>query len=193
MSGLVAESDPYGVDLALNGSGDLVVWPNGALGTIEGPTNCVQALTDRLKTPVGSLPMDPNYGTGFQAEVGKNTNPTVTEARAQQDMSRIVESDKRFLAVKEIKAAEVRDEPNTTAVSATLILVTGQEVKIANILTASIEDLIDPEAVTLGSIEQINALEDQSFFAPEPEAQELKEAATIQETQEDLTLPVYQR
>lgn len=192
MSGLVAESDPYGVDLALNGSGDLVVWPNGALGTIEGPTNCVQALTDRLKTPVGSLPMDPNYGTGFQEEIGKNTNPVVTEARAQQAMSRIVESDKRFLAVKEIKASEVKGAPTTTAVSATLILVTGQEVKIADILTASIEDLIDPEAVTLGSIEQINALEDQSFFAREPEAEELKEAATIEETVEDLTKPIYQ-
>jgi phage baseplate assembly protein W len=190
---LQAESEPLGRDVVLSGDGDLVVWPSGSLGSIEGPPNCVQALTDRLKTPVGSLPMDPNYGTGFQAEVGQNVNPTVTEARAQQVMSRIVESDKRFLAVKEIKATEVHDEPNTTAVSATLILVTGQEVKIANILTASIEDLIDPEAVTLGSIEQINALEDQSFFAPEPEAQELKEAATIQETQEDLTLPVYQR
>jgi hypothetical protein len=136
--------------------------------------------------------MDPNYGTGFQEEIGKNTNPVVTEARAQQVMSRIVESDKRFLAVKEIKASEVNGAPTTTAVSATLILVTGQEVKIADILTASIEDLIDPEAVTLGSIEQINALEDQSFFAREPEAEELKEAATIEETVEDLTKPIYQ-
>lgn len=191
--GLQAESEPLGRDVVLSGDGDLVVWPNGSLGSIEGPDNCVQALTDRLKTPVGSLPMDPNYGTGFQAEIGQHVNPTVTEARAQQVMSRIVESDKRFLAVKEIRAVEPQHENNTTAVSATLVLVTGQEVKIANILTASIEDLIDPESVTLGSIEQINALEDQSFFAPEPEAQELKEAATIQETQEDLTLPVYQR
>jgi phage baseplate assembly protein W len=191
--GLQAENDPYGVDLSISGLGDLVVTPSGALGSIGGPENCVQALTDRLKTPVGSLPMDTNYGTGFQAEVGKNTNPVVTEARAQQVMSRIVESDKRFLAVKEIKANEVNGSPTTTAVSATLILVTGQQIKIADILTASIEDLIDPEAVTLGSIEQINALEDQSFLAPEPEAQELKEAATIQEIQEDLTLPVYQR
>jgi phage baseplate assembly protein W len=189
---VVSEPNPYGVDLVLDGEGDLVVWPNGALGTIEGALNCVQALTDRLKTPVGSLPMDPNYGTGFQEEVGKNTNPVVTEARAQQVMSRIVESDKRFLAVKEIKASEVQGSPTTTAVSATLILVTGQQVEIADILTASIEDLIDPEAVTLGSIEQINALEDQSFFAREPEAEELKEAATIEETVEDLTKPIYQ-
>lgn len=190
--GLQAESDPYGVDLVLNGSGDLVVWPNGSLGSIGGPENCVQALIDRLKTPVGSLPMDSNYGTSFQAEIGKNINPVVLEARAQQSMNRVVESDKRFLAVKEIRALEPRDEANTATISATLILVTGQEVKIANILTASIEDLIDPESVTLGSIEQITALEDQSFFASEPEAQELKEAATIQETQEDLTLPIYQ-
>src|ERR1700686_2580290 len=185
---LQAQTGPYGVDLVLDGTGDLVAWPSGALGSIEGPPNCVQALTNRLKTPVGSLPMDPNYGTGFQAEIGRNVNLAVTEAKAQQAMSRIVESDPRFLAVKEIRAQEVEHHPNSTAVSATVVLATGQQVKIADIMTASIEDLIDPEAVTLGSIEQINALEDQAFLAPEPEAQELKEAAAIQETQEDLTL-----
>jgi phage baseplate assembly protein W len=60
----------WGTDLLLQ-EGDFVVSPTGDLSTIQYLENLKQAISDRLRTELGALPYDTNYGLNLDLLIGQ--------------------------------------------------------------------------------------------------------------------------
>jgi phage baseplate assembly protein W len=65
-----APQDPYGTDLALTAQGDLTASGQGDLALVSGIANALAALERRVQTPVGSLVLDPTYGSRVPDAIG---------------------------------------------------------------------------------------------------------------------------
>lgn len=75
-------SQDTGVDLGLDYDGDTAdAQSDGAdLGTVEGLENLYQAIQNRLLTPIGTLPLHPEYGSTLHSFIGTNNNPIIETA-----------------------------------------------------------------------------------------------------------------
>ena len=56
-----------GADIALTSEGDIAVLPSGDVKVVTGTANLIQAAILKIRTPIGSLIQNPNYGLGILA------------------------------------------------------------------------------------------------------------------------------
>lgn len=177
-------TDRYGTDLALDpATGDLVVWPNGALGTVSDTDNCIQALKLRILAMEGDLPLHPSYGSRFQQLVGIKRNPDRLRAEANLLLREILEEDARFLSAKDLRVIDL--PPNTAAIQFALALAGGERLQVADLVGGRIDEIVAPEFAD--SLEAIALAEDLDFITQD-EA-ELAELADYNAAQELLAPP----
>lgn len=149
----MAVADPYGIDIALTDDGDVVVTPAGQVGLIGGPANCIQAVTGRVRTIVGELPLHPEYGSAFPTHkfIGRkllDTLPIETEAR--RELNILLAEDPRFIAANGVQAIQDPNQPQTVQVKAALVLVGGQVVRIADLAAPRVDEISDPTINDVG-------------------------------------------
>lgn len=183
-------TNPYGVDLAIDpNTGDLVAWPNGALGVREGPDNAVQAMLLWIKTMPGEVPLHPEVGSSFnQGVIGDKFNIVGIEGLARAEFKNILAQDARFLSVGGLRVTQVDSKFGPQAhVSATLYLTGGEQVEVLDLAqgvfsTISEQDDLDPSPV--------DPLDDPSFFFDDLDADDLADTDTAASAVEDLDLGI---
>lgn len=174
--------DIYGTDIAIDpATGDVIVGPDGALGTITGPDNCVQALKLRMATWPGELTEDPSYGSDFQRIVGKKYDPTVLAAEARTQLNDIAGTDARFLAV-DSTTATVDGQPTAVKVGVTLSLSGGEKIVVADLTDTDFDATVALADVSLDELLADDGATDEgdSFIAQDQaEADDLRDAANL--------------
>lgn len=182
-------TNPYGVDLAIDpNTGDLIGWPNGALGVQEGPANAVQAMLLWIKTTPGEVPLHPDFGSSFQRSIGGKFNVVGIEGTARAEFKNILAQDARFLAVGGVAVRQIDTHFGPQAhVSATLYLTGGEKVEVLDLAQGVFSTTI--EATDLDP-SPVDPLDDPSFFTDDLDADDLADVDTVASAVEDLDLGV---
>ena len=175
-------TDPYGVDLRLSDDGDLVVDRTGALTAITGTENCAQALVLRARTYPGELPLQQDFGSGLEAALigQKSLDPELAQARANVELRAIVESDRRFLAARNIEARDVTPDGTKLAVRLTLVLANGEQLQVSDLADVRTDEVTEaPTADSTLDSEDLDAIADFSFLGDDDVAADVDELAQI--------------
>lgn len=172
--------DPYGIDIALDAYGDVVVWPNGALGTVTGPDTCVQALRVRMLTLPGELTLHPEYGSTFPALVGRKLDVDVLATEASNEVRRVVQADSRFLAGQNVEAHSVDGMPTAARVALEVVLAGGERIIVEDLAEPGIDSPVEVDDVDLDDVD-LDALSDGDEFIAqdEDEADDLRDAVLL--------------
>lgn len=176
-------ADPYGIDLLLSDDGDLVVSPSGDITTITGAMNCAQTVVQRLRTRPGELPLHLDWGSTLDAIVGtKALDETIAAAYAANEARALIDSDRRFLAVRDVQAQTAEGDVTRVAVRITLALALGEEVTVGDVATPRLDEVLVDDASTLADFDSsgdaalLDGLEDAAeAYDPEDETPELEE------------------
>lgn len=179
-------TNPYGVDLAIDpNTGDLVVWPNGALATMEGPNNAVQAVLLWIKSSPGEVVLHPDFGSSFNDSlVGAKLNIPALDGLARAEFKNILAQDSRFLAISNVEVSQVPGEYGPQAhVAATLHLTTGETFEVLDYGQGVFSTISEPDELDESPVD---ALDDPEFFADELDEDDLADADTIASAVEDL-------
>lgn len=138
----MADQDPYGVDVRLTDTGDLAVTRAGDLTAISGPTNCVQAMTLRMRSVPGDLPLHPDYGNDLGSLVGgKSLDTGLIAGRANSLLRDALQSDRRFLAAKDITVAALDDTGQKVGVGLTLQLAGGEQISLLDLADVRLDEI----------------------------------------------------
>ena len=170
--------DPYGIDLAIDATGDVIVTPSGAIATIDGPQNCVQALVARMLTAPGELTLHPETGSTFKEIVGSKFSLPVIQGAAASEVRQIIAEDTRFLAGQNIEALPVDGQPTAARVALELVLSAGDKLVVTDLAGPGVEVVESP---TIDQLDELGdgdtAYEDFDFLAEdEAELAELRDA-----------------
>jgi hypothetical protein len=138
--------DPYGIDLAIDATGDVIVTPSGAIATVDGPQNCVQALVARMLTGPGELTQHPEYGSTFKELVGSKFSLPIIQGAAANEVRQIVDEDPRFLAGQNITAEPIAGAPTSARVSLELLLTGGDSLVVTDLAGPGVEVTDTPTA-----------------------------------------------
>lgn len=113
-------TDPliYGIDIQIDSQGNLHA-SNGDLATVSGLNNISQAIYNRLKTPINSVVMHPEYGSVLSLFIGLG-NSTKNAFIAQANVTQTLISDPR-IASADVSQASVNGDILTIDVTTTLI------------------------------------------------------------------------
>ena len=187
--GVAEFPDPYGIDLRLSDQGDLVVAPNGALTSIDGPENCAQALAMRIRTYPGELPLALDYGSHLASKlVGQKAgDPDLARSVANVELRALIEADPRFLSARDIQARDVTDDGTRLAVSLLLRLAGGEQLAVGDLADVRLDEIsaasvIDP---TLDD-DALDAVDDLAFLTDDSDdLDELPDLAAFLETDDD--------
>jgi phage baseplate assembly protein W len=181
--------DPYGVDLAIDPSGDLRVTASGSLGMVAGPDNCAQAVFLRLKTSVGELALHPNYGSQMDDLVGSKQNPAGLLAAMNSDLRSIVSDDPRFVTAKiiQVQAPAVSGQVGSTQLGVQAQLFGGERVTLENTSDPSPSDvtLPTPSDPSLDPTLTWDPTSEREFFADGSELDTLNNLNTVQSMIDD--------
>jgi hypothetical protein len=131
----VAVLDPYGADLQISDAGDLVVTPTGDLALISGPLNCGQALTLRLRTAAGELPLHPDYGSDLDRRLiaSRTSDDELALTSARVLLSKIVRADSRFLAVRDLSTTRLNASGTQLAIACKLALAARDSIAVTSL------------------------------------------------------------
>ena len=99
----------YGTDLWVTSDGDLLVFPSGDLGTIEGLDNLDQAITNLLNTPYGWLFESENYGSVLEKYWGKPNTPQ-TRLACAKEIQETLSQDPRISKIIKITTRKVEQD-----------------------------------------------------------------------------------
>lgn len=110
----IEELDPYGTDLALSPSGDLIVNSAGSLSATGGVNVLAQAIWLRSLTTPGELVLHPDFG--LEHPIGSKMNPAALGAVVSSELAAIPSHDPRFQSV-ELKNVETPVLGDTDAVA----------------------------------------------------------------------------
>lgn len=137
-------TDAYGIDLRLSSDGDLMVSRTGDLLTVQGPENVAHALTLRMRTYPGELPLHDEYGSALLSKVigAKSSDDAILASQARIEVQRILESDRRFLAARDVTALVDPDDPTIATVSLTLELAGGDTLLVGDLTRPRIDQVI---------------------------------------------------
>lgn len=185
-------TDPYGVDLAIDGTGDLRVTHSGALGAVAGADCVSQAVLLRLRTSRGEITLHPAYGSTLPTHfVGSHRPLGAMVTELNSELLELIETDGRFLTAR----VAYSNQPATTGGSPTSSLLGVQATLIAG-ERLSVVDITDPETsavVTtdpgLDPLLTLDPLEQQAFFADEPELDTLSDLNLVNSLVGDVTGP----
>lgn len=177
--------DPHGVDLAISATGDLVVNASGALTAVSGPYNCAQALSVRMRTAPGELPLHPAYGSNVAAMfVGAPMNVAALVLQMNADLQQMLAEDVRFRTAKVTSwaAPASAQYPSGVQVAVTAVLAGGEQVSLENVTEPSPSDVTVPQPITPGIDPTLtyDPMAQAEFFASEPEFDQLLDLNTLQ-------------
>lgn len=94
-------SDIY-LDLGSEGTGEFNTDISGDLSIVQGEECLVQDLSHRLRTPIGTLPHHPDYGSMFSTLIGSKKDTNWRE-KCLVELSRVVRSDPRVTDISDIR------------------------------------------------------------------------------------------
>lgn len=164
-----APPDPYGIDVRISDRGDLVVSPSGGLTDITGPENCAQALVLRARCYPGELPLQMDYGSNLAARLigQKSLDADLARAQTNVELRAIVESDRRFLAARDVSVRDVTQSGDRLSVSLRLELAGGQQLAVGDLANVRIDEITGSSVVdpTLLDGSDIDAVDDFAFLA----------------------------
>lgn len=171
--------DPYGIDLAIDATGDLRVTASGSVGLVSGPYNCAQAVSLRMRTTPGELPLHPEYGSSLPALIGAKLQVGGIVQHANADLQTMLAEDPRFVtaAITTVAKPATTFSPESVALSATAKLVGGESLTLDNVSDPSPSDVSLPQ-LTDPSIDPtltFDPLTEQEFFADTPELDSLND------------------
>lgn len=150
-------TDDYGTDVLLTDAGDLSVTPAGQLALLSGPLNCAQALSMRLRTAPGELPLQQEYGNALPAQIigTKSHDPSLVVSKVNIELRQIIQDDGRFLKAERIATVTDPADPTRTAVYVEVVLAAGDRLSVDDVtdtppLTAfdanpGLADELDPD------------------------------------------------
>lgn len=180
----IAPVDPYGVDIALDASGDLRVTASGSLGAVSGAYNCAQAVFLRFKTSPGEVALHPEYGSALAGSlIGSKLNVGGIAQQAGADLQTMLAEDQRFTtaAVGNIRKPASDAYPESVALAIKATLVGGEQLTLDNVSDpapsdVSLPQIVDPsEDPTL----EYDPTSEQEFFADQSEFDELQDVNAL--------------
>jgi hypothetical protein len=162
----------------------VIVTPSGAIATVDGPQNCVQALVARMLTGPGELTQHPEYGSTFRELVGGKFSLPIIQGAAANEVRQIVDEDPRFLAGQNITAEPIAGAPTSARVSLELLLTGGDSLTVTDLAGPGVEVTDTPSSLLgtedladLADLEAEEAAEDWDFLAQdEAELDDLNDA-----------------
>jgi hypothetical protein len=177
--------NPYGVDLAIGPSGDLVVNSAGALALVGDVQIMAQALQLRVRTALGDLALHPTYGTDLP--VGGKMDPMALAAALNGQLAQAVSNDPRIQSAT-VMGVEYPVSGNATAVvlEVTVLLAGGEQFAVAGL----------PAEVRVGEVTQtgnvqgesgLSPFEEAPYFADEEATAEIEAESELQSLVNDLT------
>jgi hypothetical protein len=177
--------NPYGVDLAIGPSGDLVVNSAGALALVGDVQVMAQALQLRVRTALGDLALHPTYGT--ELPVGGKMDPMAVAAALNGQLAQAVSNDPRIQSAT-VTGVEYPVSGNATAVvlEVTVLLAGGEQFTVSGL----------PAEVRVGEVTQtgnvsgesgLSSFEEQPYFADEEATAEIEAESELQSLVNDLT------
>jgi hypothetical protein len=136
--------DPFGTDIALSDTGDLIVSGSGSLGTMSGPDNAVQALRLRTRTAIGELDQHPSYGSVFPSLVGSKASRAAMSGQAGAELRRLLAQDDRFLYYEDLTVEESQEAGGAAfKVGVTLALISGDELAVRSLSDAQVDAVVE--------------------------------------------------
>ncbi len=180
--------DPYGSDIAFTADGNLVVQANGALGMVDGPDTCVQAVRMRFQTSRGELDLHPDYGSDLQGHIGDKLDRDQLRSQATIELRRLVDGDRRFLGATDINASPAGD-PGTrggdtgTIISCKMQLAAGDVLNVTDLTTPDLSVSVSPSDTPIDDADVLPDLQEAEFVGNDPgELVELADAAAFADT-----------
>jgi phage baseplate assembly protein W len=165
--------DPYGVDVAFDTTGDIVVGPSGDLSPSIGPYNVAQAVALRIKTAVGELALWPQYGSSIpRLFVGSKANAATIAARIQAELAKVVQSDPRVVSASLVEySSPAGGQPDSSQYGVEIQVIGGFRVTLADVANPTLQDVtagipVDPASDPLY---MVDTLTEQEFFAGDEE------------------------
>ncbi len=141
------QDELYGTDVRITDAGDIAVTPSGDIGLISGPLNCVQALSMRLRTEPGELPLHPDYGNPIGDLVGAKADEALMTGRANAILREALQADRRFLSADSI-AAVAGERGGRVSVSCRLRLAGGERIALSDLADVRLDEI---DTVQLGA------------------------------------------
>lgn len=134
----------YGVDLRLTDTGDLAISNGGDLVQSIGATNAAQAIVNRLRTPPGSLPLHPDYGSDLLTRLvgAKARDAQLVIAHVNTTARAMAEQDRRFVGMTDIA---VDTDASTIQIACAIVLAGGERLLAADLGQPRTDELaMDP-------------------------------------------------
>jgi phage baseplate assembly protein W len=112
-------------DIGLTGDGDLdLERDNNDVGLVHGDDNLVQAIVNRLRTSLGELPYQPEYGLG--SPIGQPVNDKMREYVTLTIIEQLSQDDR----IARVKDVVIQSEGDTFFVDLSVVPITGESVNI---------------------------------------------------------------
>lgn len=186
-------TDPYGVDVALDATGDLRVTPSGSLALVGGPDNMAQAVFMRLETPQGDLPLHPEYGSQLaRRAIGAKMQPGGLAAQLNSELQTLLATDPRFVTAQVVQVQQPAQPgaQDTIQLGVQATLVGGEQLTVnpsdPTPADVSVPQIIDPSTdPTL----LYDPTVEQEFFADQPEIDTLDDLNQLQAIVNDTPIP----
>ena len=178
-------TDPYGIDIALDATGDIRVTASGSLGLVTGVYNAAQAVFLRFKTQPGEVPLHPLYGSQLGGTlIGAKTNITGIVQEANSDLTQMLSDDPRFTTagVTSYTRPASPNYPESVMLAVQATLAGGEQLVLGNVTDPSPSDVsltqfVDP---SIDPTLTYDPLAEQEFFADEPEFDTLEDLNSLQ-------------
>ncbi|RLI54371.1 MAG: hypothetical protein DRP09_13305 [Candidatus Thorarchaeota archaeon] len=84
---------------------------NSDLGLVDGIYNLYQAIQNRLLTPIGTLPLHPDYGSRLHTLIGNGNNPLI-EMLAKMMVVEALQPEDRIALIRNIDVSFTRTTGN---------------------------------------------------------------------------------
>jgi hypothetical protein len=175
------EANPYGVDLAIGASGDLVINSAGALTAVGRVQVMAQTIQLRLRTALGDLALHPLYGSN--PPIGAKMNPEALAANLNGELQRMVLADPRFQSatIQEVQSP-INEDSTAMRVSVLCVLSGGKQFTVEGLpVEARVTEVQQVTIETAGGEADLESVEEEAFFADESEAREIAEEQRLQE------------
>ncbi len=183
-------TDPYGLDIAFDATGDIRITQSGSLGLVTGVYNAAQAIFLRFKTQPGEVPLHPLYGSQLGGSlIGAKTNITGIVQEANADLAQMLSDDPRFNAASVLNYTRPASTnyPESVALSIQATLAGGEQLILSNVTDPSPSDVSLPQFVdpTIDPTLTYDPLAEQEFFADQPEFDTLQDLNSQQSIIDD--------
>jgi phage baseplate assembly protein W len=180
----MAESNIYGVDVAMGPTGDLVVNAAGDLAAVGNVAVVAQALQLRLRTALGDLTLHPSYGTNLP--IGSKMDPSAVAATLNSELAVTITDDPRIRSAT-VTNVEWPVSGNSTAMalSVTVVLAGGETFEVAGLPAEVRIGEVTLEGNVIGE-SGFSPFEEAPYFADEPATEQIEGESELDSLINDL-------